>query len=69
MATFLRHENETDNGFPFKLGEEVDVQIDAGKATLIVHSVATKKIERGTSKIGDGFDREFVGKGAGCFVG
>ena len=50
MATFLRHENETDNGFPFKLGEEVDVQIYVGKATLTVHSIASKKAERGTSK-------------------
>ncbi len=34
----------------FKLGEEVDVQIDVGKATLTVHSIASKKVERGTSK-------------------
>jgi hypothetical protein len=50
VATFLRHENETDGGFPFKPGEEVDVQIDAGKATLTVHSIASKKVERGISK-------------------
>jgi hypothetical protein len=39
-----------DSSFPFKPGEEVDVQIDAGKATLTVHSIASKKAERGASK-------------------
>jgi hypothetical protein len=35
-----------DSSFPFKAGEEVDIQIAAGKATLIVQLKEGKKIEK-----------------------
>jgi hypothetical protein len=47
---YIPTELARDSSFPFKAGEEVDIQIDTGKATLTVQLRDGKKIERETKR-------------------
>jgi hypothetical protein len=47
---YIPTELARDSSFPFKAGEEVDVQIDPVKRGLTVHTTDAKKTERALSK-------------------